>query len=97
MSVSLSGKIALVTGASRGIGRATALALAARDAYVLVRYRSGGAEAESVVAEILRNGGKAEPTCADLSTADGPHALAAQVRKMTGTRLDHPRCERRSI
>ena len=88
MSVSLSGKTALVTGASRGIGRATALALASRDAYVLVHYRSGSAEAEKVVAAIHRNGGKAETTCADLSRADGPHALAAQVRKTIGTRLD---------
>jgi len=88
MSVSLSGKTALVTGASRGIGRATALALASRGAYVLVHYRSGGAEAESVVAEIHRTGGQAETTCADLSMRDGPHALAAQVREIIGTRLD---------
>lgn len=88
MSVSLLGKTALGTGASRGIGRATALALASRGAYVLVHYRSGGAEAENVVAEIHRSGGKAETTCADLSMADGAHALAAQVRTMIGARLD---------
>ena len=48
MSTSLSSKTALVTGASRGIGRATALALASRGAYGLVHYRSGAAEAASI-------------------------------------------------
>jgi NAD(P)-dependent dehydrogenase (short-subunit alcohol dehydrogenase family) len=84
----LSNKTALVTGASRGIGRATALALASRGAYVLVHYRNGAAEAEAVVAEIARGGGKADTAHADLSVADGPHALAAQVRNSVGTQLD---------
>src|SRR5947209_9054037 len=88
MISSLSNKTALVTGASRGIGRATALVLASRGAYVLVHYRNGAAEAEAVVAEINRNGGKAHTARADLSVADGPHALAAQVRKTVRTRLD---------
>jgi 3-oxoacyl-[acyl-carrier protein] reductase len=55
---------------------------------VLVHYRNGAAKAEAVVAEINRNGGKADTARADLSVADGPHALAAQVRKIVGTRLD---------
>ena len=52
----LSGKTALVTGASRGISRASALALAKAGAEVLVHYNPGAAEAEAVVTEI-RNGG----------------------------------------
>jgi nucleoside-diphosphate-sugar epimerase len=48
----LSGKTALVTGASRGIGRASALALAAAGAQVLVHYGRGATEADGVVAEI---------------------------------------------
>jgi 3-oxoacyl-[acyl-carrier protein] reductase len=50
----LSGKTALVTGASRGIGRASALALAAAGAQVLVHYGSGAKEADAVVAEIRK-------------------------------------------
>jgi 3-oxoacyl-[acyl-carrier protein] reductase len=48
----LSNKTALVTGASRGIGRATALALAAAGARVIVHYARGEAEAKAIVAEI---------------------------------------------
>jgi 3-oxoacyl-[acyl-carrier protein] reductase len=59
MISSLSNETALVTGASRGIGRATALVLASRGAFVLVHYRNRAAEAEAVVAEITRTGGKA--------------------------------------
>jgi len=84
----LSGKTALVTGASRGIGRASALALAQAGAQVLVHYSSGAKEAEAVVAEIRKSGGRAEKLAADLSAADGPHALARQVRTIIGARLD---------
>jgi len=84
----LSGKTALVTGASRGIGRASALALAQAGAQVLVHYGSGAKEAEAVVAEIRKAGGRAEKLAADLSAADGPHALARQVRAIIGARLD---------
>ena len=55
----LEGKTALVTGASRGIGRATALALAAAGARVLVHYGRSAPEAEAVVAEIKAAGGQA--------------------------------------
>jgi 3-oxoacyl-[acyl-carrier protein] reductase len=84
----LSGKTALVTGASRGIGRATALALAKAGAQVLVHYNGGEKDATAVVAEIRQSGGKAEKVTADLRTSDGPHALAERVRATVGDRLD---------
>jgi 3-oxoacyl-[acyl-carrier protein] reductase len=84
----LSGKTALVTGASRGIGRATALALAAAGARVIVHYSSSGKEAEGVVAEIRKAGGRAEKVAADLRAPNGPHALAKLVQGIVGSRLD---------
>src|SRR6266478_1044770 len=84
----LSGKTALVTGASRGIGRATALALAKAGAQVVVHYGSGANEADAVVAEIRKAGARAEAVGADLSAPDGAHTLATQVRALVGDRLD---------
>jgi 3-oxoacyl-[acyl-carrier protein] reductase len=84
----LSGKTALVTGASRGIGRASALALAQAGAQVLVHYGNSEKQADAVVAEILDVGGRAEKIGADLRQADGPHILAKQVRAIVGGRLD---------
>lgn len=84
----LSGKTALVTGASRGIGRASALALAKAGAQVLVHYSSGEKAAAAVVAEIREAGGRAEKVAADLRAPDGPHTLAARVRGIVGDRLD---------
>ncbi|MBX5174377.1 MULTISPECIES: SDR family oxidoreductase [unclassified Rhizobium] len=84
----LSGKTALVTGASRGIGRASARALAKAGAQVLVHYASSPAEAVAVVAEIRATGGRAEKIGADLSAVDGPHKLARQTRDIIGGRLD---------
>ncbi|MGV7241138.1 SDR family NAD(P)-dependent oxidoreductase [Caballeronia sp. M23-90] len=83
-----SGKTALVTGASRGIGRSTALALASGGAQVLVHYSTGEKEAIAVVDEIRKVGGKAESVCADLRAPDGPHMLARSVRSIVGSRLD---------
>ena len=71
MTASLSGKTALVTGASRGIGRASALALAKAGAQVLVHYGRGKEEAEAVVAEIRKAGGRADAVTADLAAPDG--------------------------
>src|SRR5216683_581382 len=84
----LSGKTALVTGASRGIGRASALALAKAGARVIVHYSSGEKEAEAVVAEIGKAGGRAEKVAGDLRAPNGPHALAKLVRGIVGSRLD---------
>ena len=84
----LSGKTALVTGASRGIGRASALALAKAGAQVLVHYSSSEKEAEAVVAEIRQAGGRAEKVAGDLRAPNGPHALAKLVHGIVGSRLD---------
>ena len=84
----LHSKTALVTGASRGIGRATALALAETGAHVLVHYGRSAQEAESLVAEIKFNRGRAETVSADLSTPDGASLVAKQVRSIVGDRLD---------
>ena len=84
----LSGKTALVTGASRGIGRASALALARAGAQVVVHYSNSEKEADDVVAEIRRVGGRAEKIGTDLRQADGPHLLAKRVRAIVGDRLD---------
>src|SRR5258708_32901776 len=84
----LAGKTALVTGASRGIGRASALALAKMGAQVLVHYGSGVKEAEAVVGEIRKAGGRADAVAADRSAPDGAHKLAKQVRAIVGDRLD---------
>jgi NAD(P)-dependent dehydrogenase (short-subunit alcohol dehydrogenase family) len=81
-------RTALVTGASRGIGRATARVLAAAGARVIVHYGSAAREAESLVAEIRAAGGKADAVGADLGAPDGAHKLAAEVRKLVGERLD---------
>ena len=84
----LTNKTALVTGASRGIGRATARALAAAGARVIVHYGNAAGEAESLVAEIRGSGGKADAVSVDLTAPDGAHKLAAEVRALIGERLD---------
>jgi NAD(P)-dependent dehydrogenase (short-subunit alcohol dehydrogenase family) len=84
----LTGKTALVTGASRGMGRASALALAAAGAQVLVHYGRGAKEADRVVAEIRKAGSRADAIATDLAAADGPEKLARQTRSIVGDRLD---------
>ena len=81
-------RTALVTGASRGIGRATARALASAGAHVIVHYGNAAQEADSLVAEIRAAGGKADAVGTDLGAPDGAQKLAAEVRKLVGDRLD---------
>ena len=85
---SLANKTALVTGASRGIGRATADALARMGAHVIVHYGRSAGEADALVAGIRAAGGSADLVQADLSTPEGAAALAKQVRALVGQRLD---------
>jgi 3-oxoacyl-[acyl-carrier protein] reductase len=84
----LQGKTALVTGASRGIGRATALAMAEAGAEVLVHYGQSAQEAEAVVAAIKAKGGRAQAIGVDLRAADGAGRLAKRVQEALGGRLD---------
>ena len=85
---SLQGKTVLVTGASRGIGRAIALALANAGAHVLVHYGRSAQDAESLAAGIRSKGGRANAIRADLGTLEGPTLLAKEVRSIVGERLD---------
>lgn len=85
---SLTGKTALVTGGSRGIGRAIALKLAQAGAQVLVHFSASPKDADEVVEQIKQAGGRATAVGADLGAPDGPHKLAAAVRKIVGDRLD---------
>jgi 3-oxoacyl-[acyl-carrier protein] reductase len=84
----LQGKTALVTGASRGIGHATASALANAGAHVLVHYGRSAQDAESLVAGIRSKGGRANAISADLGTPEGATLLAKEVRSIVGERLD---------
>jgi len=84
----LSGKTALVTGGSRGIGRAAAIALGKAGAQVVVHYGRAAKEAEAVLAELRETGGRANSVSADLAAPDGAHKLAKQVRDIVGERLD---------
>jgi NAD(P)-dependent dehydrogenase (short-subunit alcohol dehydrogenase family) len=78
----------VVTGASRGIGRATAQALAREGAYVIVHYGRAEAEANALIDEIRSVDGRADAAQADLSMPDGAATLANQVRALVGDHLD---------
>jgi 3-oxoacyl-[acyl-carrier protein] reductase len=77
--VSLDGRVALVTGASRGIGRAIALALASEGAAVGVNYRSGEQEAAEVVSAIEAAGGRALALQGDVSDWDAAESVVRQT------------------
>jgi pteridine reductase len=75
----LKGKVALITGAGRRIGRAIALELAAHGASIAVHYRSSHTEADAVVAEIAAKHGKARPFHANLEHVDEIEKMVADV------------------
>ncbi len=75
MMIDLSGKVALVTGASRGIGRAIALALAGAGASVTINYREDKSRANEVIREVEGRGGKAHAWQADVGDANQVEAM----------------------
>jgi 3-oxoacyl-[acyl-carrier protein] reductase len=81
---SLSGKCALVTGGSRGIGRAIALGLADAGADVLVTYRERGGDAKAVVAEIESKGRRAKAVAMDVADRGSIEAAAKAVASFGG-------------
>lgn len=81
----LAGRVALVTGGSRGIGRAICIALAAKGATVAVNYRAQAAAADEVVAQIEQAGGKAAAFQADMADFAAPEKLVDQVGAHFGT------------
>src|SRR5690349_7869608 len=87
MAKKLSGKVAVVTGASKGIGASIAKHLAAEGAAVVVNYSSSKTGADEVVAEITRAGGKAVAVQGDVSRKQDVERLLAETRKTFG-RLD---------
>lgn len=80
-------RVALVTGASRGIGRATALALASDDLAVAVNYRSDDGGAKETVRAIEEAGGTAAPFRADVSDEGQVREMFGQVREWAGPPL----------
>src|SRR5438067_6750280 len=87
MSGKLEGKVAVVTGASKGIGASIAKSLAAEGAAVVVNYSSSKEGADRVVGEITKQGGKAVAVQADVSKAADVKRLFTETKKAFG-RLD---------
>jgi NAD(P)-dependent dehydrogenase (short-subunit alcohol dehydrogenase family) len=84
MLYELGGKVALVTGASRGLGEAMARKLAACGAKVAVNYFASPEKAQGLVEDIRRSGGKAEPFQADVRVEKAVQAMVGEVKKAFG-------------
>ena len=82
---SLSGKVALITGASRGIGKAIALELSRLGAEVFINYSSSDEKAEKVVNSIRNSGGKAQKLKFDVSKDDSVSSAFEEIIKINGT------------
>ena len=80
----LNDRIALVTGGSRGIGKAIALTLADAGAAVAVNYRERSDEAEAVAAAIRKNGGRAEVFSADVSDRSAMQGMVRDIEERLG-------------
>ena len=87
MERELDGRVAIVTGAGRNIGRAIARSLADGGAAVIVNTRTNKSEAEAVAGEIGRQGGKALPFVGDVTSPDAMRAMAAAAVERFG-RID---------
>lgn len=84
MVIDLSGRVALVTGGSRGIGRAIALAMAQAGAVVMVNYNESEGMAKGVVQEIENKGGKAFACKADVGSAEEVGAMVEEILSRFG-------------
>src|SRR5579863_3872492 len=84
MDLGLKGKIAVVTGATSGVGREIALSLAAEGANVAVNYRSSATDAEALVGEIAATGGKARAYQADVADFVAVKAMIEEIVKDFG-------------
>src|SRR5258708_1192399 len=84
MSQKLAGKVAVVTGASKGIGASIAKHLAAEGAAIVVNYASSKEGAERVVAAIVQKGGKAVAVQADLAKESDVRRLFSETKKAFG-------------
>ena len=80
MKIDLTGRIALVTGGSRGIGRETSLLLAQAGAYVIINYNRSAEEAEKIREEIIGQKGKAEIFQADIAKPEEVEKLFAHIK-----------------
>jgi NAD(P)-dependent dehydrogenase (short-subunit alcohol dehydrogenase family) len=84
----MKGKIAIVTGGSRGLGKNTALKLAANGASIIITYKSRAADAHTVVKQITSAGGKAVALQLDASRAETFAGFATEVRNVLRTKFD---------
>ncbi len=84
LNTNLQNRVALVTGASRGIGAAIALALAEAGAAVAINYRERGTQAESVANAIRQRGSRAMTVAADVSRGDAVKAMADRIAAELG-------------